>query len=379
MKEHRPDQDAERVRRMLARVVPDAPDEPQRASLVQQRAHVRRRRALAAAAVATAAAAVIVIPPVFLETSPTTNDADAPQASAPPAEPDPTDSVPLPDPFATDPCPREPEPVEEARTTLDPGAADLTSVRLCRMSGDGVTYRPGESAYWVPPADALVLDPGSFVEAVSGLPTANPGRCDAVEPVPDPEGLYLTYADGRVLRLGALHVGCADVSVDGSAVEMSAVFSAFSDALRQQRAALPTPEPAAPPLDICVDQGFQVGYPGTRGPAEAFPASVAIACFTPDPFGPDKPPASGVLTRSQLDRLMADLFAHSTPAPRRTGDCTDSGATTAIIAVNAWRDRLPIVDSNCTGEFVYLVGQGETRYWLPDDESRAIIRSVLGS
>jgi hypothetical protein len=76
---------------------------------------------------------------------------------------------------------------------------------------------------------------------------------------------------------------------------------------------------------------------------------------------------------------MADLFAHSTPAPRRTGDCTDSGATTAIIAVNAWRDRLPIVDSNCTGEFVYLVGQGETRYWLPDDESRAIIRSVLGS
>lgn len=379
MKEHRPDQDAERVRRMLARVVPDAPDEPQRASLVQQRAHVRRRRALAAAAVATAAAAVIVIPPAFLETSPTTNDAETPQASAPPAEPDPPDSAPLPDPFATDPCPREPEPVDEAVSMVDPTAAGLVSVRLCKMTGDGVTYRPGEPAYWVPPADALVLDLGGFVAAVAELPGADEGRCDAVEPVPDPEGLYLTYADGEVQRLGALHVGCADVSVGGWAVEMSAVFAAFSDALRQQRAALPTPEPEAPPLEICVDEGFQVGYPGTRGPAEAVAASAAIACFTPDLFGPDKPPSSGVFAPTQLDRLMADLLAHSTPSPRREGGCTDSGRTTAVIAVNAWRDRLPIVDSNCTGEFVYLVGQGETRYWLPDDESRAIIRSVLGS
>jgi hypothetical protein len=330
--------------------------------------------------VATAAAAVIVIPPAFLETSPTTNDADRPQASGPPAEPAATDPSPLPDPFATDPCPRGPEPVDAAGVMLDPGVADVTSVRLCRMSGEGVTYRPGESAYWIPPADALVLDPAGFVADVAALPTADSRRCDAVEPVPDPQGLYLTYADGRVERIGALHVGCTDLSVGGRGVEMDGAFASFQGALRQQRDELPTPDPSAPPLDICVDEGgFQVGYPGTRGPADAFPLTAAVACFTPDPWGPDKPPTSGVFTPYQLERLTADLLAHSTPGPRRAGGCIDSGPTTAIIGVNAWHDRLPIVDGNCTGEFVYLVGPGETRYWLPGDESRAIIGSVLRS
>jgi hypothetical protein len=377
MKEQLPERDEDRVRELLARVVPDTPGGPDRADEIVRRGRTRRRRTLAAAAVATAAAAVIAVPPAVLESSPATNESSptAPSGSGPAPSPgEPPRATP-----AVNPCPTPVQDVETAGQTL-PDADGLVSVRLCKLADD--TAGPGwyDVTFWRPPADALVLDLAGFIAQLEALPDADPHRCDAVRPANDPHALYLTYADGRVVAIGSGFVGCTDLVVAGRHVDMSAAFDTYSTWLAAQRAQL-DPGPATPPaLAECAEgRAFiRAAYAPTRAPGDGFPVVAAIACFTPDPLGPDARAESGVFTQRQLDVLLGDLAENSTTEPSREGMCIDTGPSTAILAVNAWGDLVPIVDNNCTGEYAFGLPEDAARYWVPDGESRSIIQSVLG-
>ncbi len=363
--------DADRIRELLDQAAPRNTDTSGRAESVTRRARrARTTRGVAGGIAVAAVVAAVVITPQFLNTSATTNQNSDPNNDvvADQTEQPDGDQQPDGDGVLANPCPDQ-DGLYDGETTsvIPPGA---TSIRLCPVSLSGVDVKP-----WDAPDDALV-EVNRFYTLVAEQEPADPARCAAANPVPDPLYFQVVSPNGHVMTAFSGSI-CSDITVDGAAYPSADVLEAFFASLATQRSDLTPPQGATAACPPGPDDGSWTWRPepDTRGPGNSLTDAVSgVVCYMVDPMGGrEYADDEAVLTDDQLQALVGDIAAAQTRDPSTQLGCTDTGPTRILVVVNAWGDRTSWTDAVCTGEFKSSRG-----YWKPGDAAEDVLAEALG-
>lgn len=364
MKDQSKSPDAERIRELLEKAAPRDEEVVGRADAVTRRARRARTRKGVAGGIGVAAlAAAVIVTPHFLKTSPTTNEATDPTNGVRSAEPGAPASI------LENTCPRQ-DGLFDGQTDANKIVDGASSIRLCAVQLSGV-----EVPLWNPPNDALVqVQP--FYDLVTAEDEADPARCAATTPAPDPLFFQVAEEGGAVSSAFSPNT-CGDIVVGGKAYPVDVVLADYFKALREQRSTLAPIDDAAaecPPAPEANAWTWQAQPDTRRGGGTFTPIVSGAVCYLVDPLGGRAySHDEGVLTAAQLTLISDDIEANQTRQPQREGGCIDSGPTRLVVLVNAWGDRTTWTDSRCTGEFA-----GNGGYWLPGNEADDAIADALG-
>lgn len=398
MKDQRADRDTERLRQLLAKATPAAPDPQGRAARVEAQAQVARKRIRTFGAMAAVGAvAAVIISPSFLKTNVyapdgATGSGDDPQVTAsslPSAatstSTDPTHDL---DPLAVGSCP-VPEVQRHfaelgSRPRLSSGAA---SIRLCAPAHSGVTLN------WVAPRDALVIGVDEFVSTLNARDPADPDRCRAVRPALDPYFFRVSHVwppasqseidvPEQTLFVSSM---CTDIIVDGTPVESDVVLDGFFAALAEQRSQL-----AAPKWTDISAQGEdceRASNPTRLPPDLRAVLAAGVICFSHDQntLTADGDHRASVLSADQVRLLSEDMFANARAGVGVSNDlpspaCADDCDRYNIRLTNEWGDVVGFSDL-ANGFYhstysEYFEDQPDL-IWKPRPETIAMIRDAI--
>lgn len=318
----------ERLKDLLARSVPEAPeirpdDVPARAAVVR-----RRRVAAAGAMVAVTVVAAVGGGLALRGGDPTTVS---------PADDVPTTPTGSTAPYDVPVCPARLPDIDEARTSAE--LAGVVAIRACpdlvgSLGGKKVPPDPADVAL-LADHDALVLGLDGFREAVAGTSEGIPNFCATVDFFHTRASLMLVHADGSTDLLWT--PPCNTVTVDGRQVEGSAVRLAFAKALDRQRDDLDYTRPFR---GIPCESGAGEGGPAAPGREQL--VSAAYCGGEGDPVQLDD---------DQLALLRA-AWHDPQPVEERLdehgeNDCTEGGDGTAIYAGTDRSDVVRLSWSPC--------------------------------
>lgn len=317
----------QRLRDLLERAVPEAPEI--KADVVPARAAAVQRRQVVAGGVAVAVVAAGVVGGVSLggdgEDEVANNIATAPSGSTAPYD------VPV--------CPARLPDVGKAPTVV-PDLSQVVAIRSCPDlvgpdlgRSPAAPPRPDEVAL-LADHDALVIGLDEFVAAVAALPEGIPDLCATASILQSRNSLMLVRADGSTSLLWT--PTCGTVKVAGRSVEGSAVEAAFRESLDQQRDELDYTRPfAGVPCETSAGEG---------GPARPARETLVSACYS----GKGDPVTLDDVQLAALRAAWADPKPVTEQLNEHTeNDCTEGGDGTAIFAGTDRSDVVRMYWSPC--------------------------------
>lgn len=285
------------LRQSLREGAPSAPDEPARAEGARvYAARTRRRRAglLGVGASAVAVAAIAIVPTVGDR-----GGGGGDPVAGPPQSQAPQQTGQLPDqPFE---CASDGGPAGPMDTppdgTIAPGAV---LARVCAVQQEGTP--------WVSPLDALTSDVDVVARAFNGLPLAE-DRMACTGELGPAYLMVFQYPDGHIVQLRGDLYGCRLVSF-GALERQGAdeALNAYFDALAGQRRESGPPPAASLPTLPCpgsADVGAATLIPQDLSRLTVQQASICSYDGTGQSL------SQGALSPAEVDRLSADLQAHS--------------------------------------------------------------------
>lgn len=376
MKDQRADQrEVDRIRERLDAGTPRNGDTIGRATSGSASGRSRRtRRGVVGGVAIVAVAATVIVGPHFISSSPITNEATELQSDVTPGGPPAEPAEPL-----ANPCPDEPVDVADALAAVAL-PSDVVSVRLCQGIMRHLPRRNAEQdviSDWDPPADALVIGIGVFVDAVNESPWLDSPRCLRYLPSAHPFALRFTLSDGTVITLGSAYPPCVGFSLGGAGVPQQTLLSNFSQALSAQRQSL-DPPPLGTNSLRCSDlelHGLEPDVlPPFIKPGADIDLSYAEVCRVQNPMtpGPKKRTGAGVLSAPDVAAINADVAQRSMIGGSLVG-CTDNySPLTFIVGLNAWGDQITLARTDCTEMYRY-----GSRSWTPSGSAARVIESAL--
>jgi len=236
----------ERLRDLLQRALPEAPEI--RADEVPARAAAVRRRQLVAGGAALAVVAAAVVGGIALRGS---GHDDAQVADDVPTTPSGSTA-----PYDVPVCPARLPNIGDAKQTL-PDLDAVVAVRLCPDLSRLGLPRGGvgslEEVARLADLDALVGDLDGFRDALAATPTFDSRRCAAIDFIDDRESLMFVRADGSTeLVITSM---CSPVTTPSGSIDGGDLHPAFLTALDQQREELDYTHPFSGDL-TCDTSGF---------------------------------------------------------------------------------------------------------------------------
>lgn len=342
----------QRLRELLQRAVPEAPDlDP---VLIRRRALTRSRSKVWVAAASAAAVLVIAVGPVALnelngdDRSPSMPPSGL--ATQPTPTPTPTASREA-SPYDAPTCPPHLPDAGAAVTTMT-DLSGIVSVRLCPE------LNPNRDARWQPSAedlarlenaDALVLDVDGFLASVRALPPGLPDYCETQKGPYIRQALLFLRADGTRELLTA--PGCELLSIAGRRVDVGAVWNLYEPALERQRDTLTYTRPFDDELTCTTSERGDNVRPGRER------IVAAIACdFPPGAESiPDglQPIQLDSTQLAGLDRAWSRPGASLVRGPNGEHKCLDvQEPASFVIAATDRSDVVRLNDTPC-GFFVW--------------------------